>query len=167
VVHDAPAYHDHNWGSWRGVSWEWGAGHGISHALLYGGVIAETDAAHGVPFFLALTDSFGVEQVYRFGAVGQSGRIATRGVSGVTAPESLSIVAARAGDTLRIAIAILDAAASSSATAGPGRALLQMRGRWRAIGTAAGIPVADSGSGFFETWLSGVRFPGPTAQPVP
>ena len=25
---DAPAYHDHNWGVWRDVTWEWGAARG-------------------------------------------------------------------------------------------------------------------------------------------
>jgi hypothetical protein len=27
-VREAPAYHDHNWGVWRDVSWEWGQGAG-------------------------------------------------------------------------------------------------------------------------------------------
>ena len=39
-VRDAPAYHDHNWGVWRAVTWEWGAGTGHDLSLLYGGVYA-------------------------------------------------------------------------------------------------------------------------------
>jgi len=33
-----PAYHDHNWGVWRDVTWEWGAARGTRFNLLYGGV---------------------------------------------------------------------------------------------------------------------------------
>ena len=29
---DAPAYHDHNWGVWRDVTWEWGAARGARSA---------------------------------------------------------------------------------------------------------------------------------------
>ncbi|HET9013537.1 MAG TPA: hypothetical protein VFN38_17060 [Gemmatimonadaceae bacterium] len=32
------AYHDHNWGVWRGVTWEWGAARAGAYTLLYGRV---------------------------------------------------------------------------------------------------------------------------------
>jgi hypothetical protein len=34
----AQAYHDHNWGTWQGVTWEWGAGRAGAYTLLYGRV---------------------------------------------------------------------------------------------------------------------------------
>ena len=34
----AAAYHDHNWGVWRDVTWEWGAARGLNTSVLYGGV---------------------------------------------------------------------------------------------------------------------------------
>jgi hypothetical protein len=34
----APAYHDHNWGTWRDVHWDWGTASTAEHALLYGRV---------------------------------------------------------------------------------------------------------------------------------
>jgi len=152
-LRDVVAYHDHNWGSWRDVTWEWGTGRGGTHAFLYGGVIAAAPAANGVPFFLAIDDSLGVEQVYRFDTVERFGSRDVPGMPGIMAPDSLRIVAARGGDTLRIAIRIVDVVASRSMAAGPDRLFLQMRGVWRAAGTAAGAAVADSGSGFFETWV--------------
>ena len=52
------AYHDHNWGVWRAVTWEWGAGTGRDLSLLYGGVYAPDRTTS--PFFLTLVDSLGV-----------------------------------------------------------------------------------------------------------
>ena len=151
--HDDAAYHDHNWGSWRAVTWEWGAGRSATHALLYGGVIAAERTSSSVPFFLALEDSLGVQQIYRFDAVERFGAQAVAGMPGVSAPDSLRIRASRLDDTLRISVRIVDVAASRSMVAGPDRVFLQMRGVWRATGTAAGVAIADSGSGFFETWV--------------
>lgn len=153
TLRDAPAYHDHNWGSWRGVTWEWGTGRGASHALLYGGVIARNQGVGAVPFFLALDDSLGIEQIYRFDAVTNAGARPVPGWPGVLAPDSLRVTAVRDADTLRVTVTIDDVAASRSVAAGPDRVFLQMHGRWRAIGTAAGVPVADSGNGAFETWV--------------
>src|SRR4029079_12918791 len=31
---DIPAYHDHNWGVWRDVTWEWGAARGAGLSIL-------------------------------------------------------------------------------------------------------------------------------------
>jgi len=157
-VTNAPAYHDHNWGTWSDVTWEWGMGHGREHALLYGGVRgpgSRGEVAGRAPFFLTLVDSLGVRQVYRFTDVVRHGRRDVPGSPGVLAPDSLAIVAVRGSDTLRVGIAILDATASRSAAAGMERVFLQMRGRWGLEGTAAGVRITDAGMGFFETWLDG------------
>lgn len=154
----APAYHDHNWGTWADVTWEWGMGHGGEHALLYGGVRgpgARGEMAGTAPFFLTLVDSLGVRQVYRFGEVRRHGDRPVPGAPSVRAPDSLTILATRGDDTVRVGISILDVAASRSGTAGMSRVFLQMRGRWAVEGTAAGQPLRDGGLGFFETWLEG------------
>ena len=148
-----PAYHDHNWGVWRNVTWEWGTGQGTTQALLYGGVRGGSSNTGSAPFFLAWLDRDGVAQVYRFSAVERIGHRPIPGEPGWFAPDSLRIVAVRAGDTLRVTATVRDVAASSSAAAGADRRFLQMRARWVARGSAAGRVVADSGMGFFETWL--------------
>jgi hypothetical protein len=153
TLRNAPAYHDHNWGSWSGVTWEWGTGRSASHALLYGGVIARNPRVGAVPFFLALNDSLGIEQIYRFDAVTSSGARRVPGWPGLMAPDTLRFTAAREADTLRVTVLIGDVAASRSAAVGRDRVFLQMHGRWHASGTAAGVPVADSGNGAFETWV--------------
>ena len=155
AVREGPAYHDHNWGVWRGTTWEWGMGHGERVSLLYGGVLAESrDTASGAsPFFLALFDSLGVLQVYRFTGVDQRGTMAARGAPGIEAPASLHLVARREADTLRLDIRVLDAQASRSGAGGFGRWFLQLRGEFTLEGTAAGTRVSETGRGFFETYV--------------
>ena len=48
AVAGAPAYHDHNWGVWRDVTWEWGAARGATLSLLYGGVYGPERGREGV-----------------------------------------------------------------------------------------------------------------------
>ena len=66
TVTDVPAYHDHNWGVWRDVTWEWGAARGERLACSTAGVYGP-DRATTSPFFLTVVDSLGVRRVLRFG----------------------------------------------------------------------------------------------------
>ncbi|MBK7595354.1 MAG: hypothetical protein IPJ11_08930 [Gemmatimonadetes bacterium] len=155
VVRDIAAYHDHNWGSWREVTWEWGTARGATHALLYGGVRqGGAPTTRGTaPYFLALLDTLGVQQVYRFREVSGFGAKPVATYPGVTSPESLLIVATRRDDSLRVRVRILDVHATRPLNGG-GRIFLQMRGAWSVVGRAAGVVVADSGLGFFERWVT-------------
>jgi hypothetical protein len=154
-VQGAAAYHDHNWGVWRGTTWEWGVGAGKTFTLLYGGVLTEgRDTASGSsPFFVALFDSLGVLQVYRFEQLNQSGARPARGAPGILSPTALDFVARRDRDTLRLSIRVLDAQGSRSDAGGFGRWFLQLRGEFTLDGTAAGTRISDKGRGFFETYV--------------
>lgn len=151
TVADAPAYHDHNWGVWRDVTWEWGAARGSRTSVLYGGVYGGESA--GSPFFLSLVDSLGVRQVLRFDSIEYRGEQPVVGMSGVSAPRSLTLVAARMADTVRLDVGVEDVLASEAGVGGTRGAFLQMRGRFRMRGRVEGEDVADSGSGFFETYV--------------
>ena len=88
-VTGASAYHDHNWGVWRDVTWEWGAARGTRLSLLYGGVYGPEQA--NSPFILSLVDSLGVRQVLRFSRVHYRGGRPAAGARGVSAPERFSL----------------------------------------------------------------------------
>ena len=47
-------YHDHNWGFWEGVRWQWGQVQGDGLSFVYGRVYPPADAADGtrLPGFL-------------------------------------------------------------------------------------------------------------------
>ena len=47
-LENVQGYHDHNWGVWRGVSWEWGAARAGQYALLYGRVQPPNDVSSGI-----------------------------------------------------------------------------------------------------------------------
>jgi hypothetical protein len=55
VALDGRGYHDHNWGFWDGVTWQWGQVHHDSLSFVYGRVRPPADAAdpERVPGFLA------------------------------------------------------------------------------------------------------------------
>jgi hypothetical protein len=61
----AQSYHDHNWGVWRGVRWEWGATRAGSYTLLYGRVEPPSEAGSQPPLFLYLVDSLGFRALFR------------------------------------------------------------------------------------------------------
>jgi hypothetical protein len=155
-----PAYHDHNWGVWRDVTWEWGAGRGTGLNLLYGGVYgperARGDATAAVtsPFFITLVDSLGVRQVMRFNQIEYIGARTVAGASHAKAPDRFSLVATREADSVRLDVRVLDALATEMTASRFRRVFLQMRGRFTLTGKAVGQIVADSGTGFFETYVT-------------
>lgn len=152
-VSEAPAYHDHNWGVWSGVTWEWGQGRGRELDLLYGGVSREGGAVTN-PYFFALVDSLGMRQVLRFAEVRYEGARPVAGERSVRSPERFTIVAARGGDRVTFEVRVLSAQASRMGTAGLDRAFLQMRGAWKLTGQVGGEVLADEGFGFFETYVT-------------
>ena len=54
------AYHDHNWGVWRGVTWEWGAARAGEYTLLYGRIEPPDSVSAAQPLFVYLVDSRGI-----------------------------------------------------------------------------------------------------------
>lgn len=154
-----PAYHDHNWGVWRNVTWEWGAARGKRLGVLYGGVYGperpgdSSSSAIRSPFFLTVVDSLGVKQVLRFSRISYRGARRAAGVRRASSPEEFSLVAARESDTLRLDVRVVDALATEMRTSGFRRVFLQMRGRFAVGGKLLGETVADSGMGFFETYV--------------
>jgi hypothetical protein len=153
----ARAYHDHNWGVWRDVTWEWGAARGATLSLLYGGVYGPERGREGggavtSPFFLSLVDSLGVRQVLRFDHPVYEGEARAEGAPGASAPARFSLVAARGGDTVRLAVEVEHALATEMSASSFRRLFLQMRGRFLLRGHIAGAEVSDTGRGFFETY---------------
>lgn len=151
-VRDAEAYHDHNWGVWRGVTWEWGAARGERLSLLYGGVYGPDDAGSS-PFFLALVDSLGVRRVLRFGPIDYRGGRPADGLPGARAPERFTLVGTWEADTVRVSVRVEHALASEVAASTLRRTFLQMRGRFELHGKVLGDSLHDRGQGFFETYL--------------
>jgi hypothetical protein len=152
-VRDIPAYHDHNWGVWRDVTWEWGSARGERLSLLYGGVYGP-ERSRTSPFFLSLVDSLGVRRVLRFGGIAYEGGRPADGVAGARAPERFTLTGTWEADTVTLSVQVDHALATEMDAASFRRHFLQMRGRFELTGRIMGEPVRDSGQGFFETYLT-------------
>jgi hypothetical protein len=150
----ARTYHDHNWGTWGEVTWDWGQATLGEYSVLYGG-IAQSGRAEG-SHFLYLADDDGFAGVYPLRSIQtewSDGRSETR------APRAISLVAARGRDSLSLRVQVghtreteLPAGVDASTTR-----FFQMRGRARLSGTLRGANVDEAGSGFFETWAAAER----------
>jgi hypothetical protein len=159
------AYHDHNWGVWRGVTWEWGAARAGAYTFLYGRVEPPDSVASAPPLFVYLVDSLGFLAVFRPREIRYVDGRTTR-VNGTTirTPSTAEMADVRGDDTLRITLRIEDASASdtrgSGAERGEGLAgrelgrpyFVQMKGTATITGRIRGTPLAGTGAGFFETY---------------
>jgi hypothetical protein len=165
----APAYHDHNWGTWRDVSWEWGEASSPAGGVLYGALHVAGDTAMesaGRPPVMFLWGSAGA---HRSGLIGMFpiASIEYRGWRPgpmlanhrVSAPARIVLIAGAGKDTLRMVVTVRDALAGRPLASGrSGRraaaptVFLQLRGTASVRGTIDGSAIVWSGPGAFETF---------------
>ena len=154
------AYHDHNWGTWAGVTWEWGAARAGQYTFLYGRV--ETSGTEPGSLFLYVVDSLGFRALFRPARIDyRDARTIVVGGRTVRVPAHAVMADARGADTLRVELEIEDAIGTDvrrTAERGGGGAsmprpyFIQMKGRARLSGRIGGTAVAGTGTGFFETY---------------
>lgn len=162
---EAQAYHDHNWGTWRGVTWDWGAARAGSHTFLYGRVDAPDSLLASAPYFLYLVDSAGFQAVFRPRVIEyEDRRTLVVGGRRIAVPSRAVMRDARGSDTLQVELLIEDATATDTrgtllerGEVGLARAIarpyfIQMKGIARLTGRIGGRVVTGEGTGFFETY---------------
>jgi len=143
------AYHDHNWGTWSDVTWDWGQFQLGTWSLVYGGV--NRDSTTGAPAstpgsrFLFVVDSLGLAAVLPVRTIEYA-----LGADGV--PERMRLEAGRGEHSLH-----LDASAAHvrSSFAGPmddSNLFFQLRGPGSVEGFLPVGAISATGDGFFETW---------------
>lgn len=157
-------YHDHNWGVWRGVTWDWGAARAGDFTFLYGRVLApDTDAAQ--PLFFYLVDSLGFAALFRPRLVAyEDTRTAVVDGRTVRVPGRALMRDARGDDTLEVELLVEDATVTDTRRAMVERGdaaaarrvtrpyFVQMKGLARLRGRVNGRAVSGEGAGFFETY---------------
>jgi hypothetical protein len=162
---DAQAYHDHNWGVWRGVTWEWGAARAGEYTLLYGRIDPPDSVSSAQPLFVYLVDRAGFLAVFRPRVIRyDDARTTIVDGRSIRTPALAEMVDVRGSDTLRLTLRIEDASATDTRTAmvERGEALaarrlprpyfVQMKGTASIGGRIRGTPLAGTGAGFFETY---------------
>jgi hypothetical protein len=161
----AQSYHDHNWGVWRGVTWEWGAARAGPFTVLYGRVQSSDSAVASQPLFAYVVDSLGFLTLFRPREIRyDDARVVRVGNATINVPARATMVDVRGDDTLRIELTIEDATASDTRTPGVERGeglgsrqlarpyFVQMKGLMRISGRVFGKPFSGEGAGFFETY---------------
>jgi hypothetical protein len=171
---DAQSYHDHNWGVWRGVTWDWGASRAGEYTLLYGRVYPADTSVSIPPVLVYLVDSLGFRAVFRPKIIAyEDGRTVKTASGDLRVPSRASFEDTRDGDTLRVDITVEDAIATDTrprSKTKDGKAgaegergdplgseksrpyFIQMKGVARVSGRLDGVPLSGTGTGFFETY---------------
>lgn len=161
----AQGYHDHNWGVWQGVTWEWGAARAGSFTFLYGRVNVPDTVDSRPPLFLYLVDSLGFRALMRPDSIryDDSRTILVDGRE-VKVPARAVMSDVRGADTLIVELEVQDATGTDTRTpliergeTLSARAIerpyfIQMKGIARLRGRIAGEVVDGDGFGFFETY---------------
>jgi hypothetical protein len=155
---DAQSYHDHNWGVWRGVAWEWGEARAGDYTLLYGRLITEGVADQ--PLFLYLVDSLGFVGLFRPRSIAYTDELSTV-VDGRTirVPSRAVMRDSRGQDVISVELEMEDATATDIRRNSrqtirdfARRYFVQMKGTARISGRINGRELSGTGQGFFETY---------------
>ena len=143
-------YHDHNWGFWEGVRWQWGQVQGVGLAFVYGRVYPPTDAADSnrLPGFLVV---LGEE-----GPVGYATDVTIQETSAASGTEPDRVVVRGRGESLLLTLDIdVDHVTTTSmqrGSFGGGMNFLQLRGRYRVSGHVGGARIDFTAPGSAETF---------------
>jgi len=167
-VREALAYHDHNWGTWAGVTWDWGQAHAAPWSVLYGGVRsgdggapAPADGAGVGSRFVFLADELGFAGLYPVDTLVH--RRARGPGDRERRPVSVRVRAGRGDDSVRLDVRVDHVRASRRDPSRPRRpeesVFFQMEGRAELGGRLRGRDVRGEGPGFFETWAAPARIP--------
>ena len=143
-------YHDHNWGHWEGVSWQWGQVAGGGFSFVYGRVYPPADAAdpeHMPGFLLALGPD---------GPVGYATRVTIdeRDAAATGEPEHITVRARSRALDLTMTLGVEDRVVSRMDRASIGNALdfHQMRAAYHVRGRVGDEEVDFTAAGAAETF---------------
>ena len=143
---DAIGYHDHNWGFWEGVRWQWGQ---VAHddlSIVYGRVFPPADVADParVPGFLAVLGPEG-PQGFSTNVTIDDARPGQIEVRAATNTFELNLMLA-ADETVRTAMGM------TSLAGGQPMNFLQLGGVYHVTGKVAGRPIDFTARGSAETF---------------
>jgi len=143
-------YHDHNWGHWEGVTWQWGQVAGGGFSFVYGRVYPPADAAdpEHMPGFLLALGPDGPE------GYATSVTIEERDAAGTDEPERITVRARSRALDLTMTLDVEDRVVSRMDRAAIGNALdfHQMRTSYHVRGRVGDRRVDFTAAGAAETF---------------
>ena len=151
----ADGYHDHNWGFWEGVRWQWGQVQGEGLSFVYGRVRPPSDAADPdrIPGFLA---ALGPD-----GPVGYATDVSIEETNDPVTNRPRHIVVRGHGESLALTLDMAIEQETSTALRqglfGAGLDFLQLRARYLVSGHAGDRSINFTAAGSAETFRGGDR----------
>ena len=139
-------YHDHNWGFWQGVSWQWGQAQQGDLSVLYGRVFPPRQAADPdrIPGFVGVLGPDGPIGYANDVTISETNDAAGQ-------PRTISIAARSPVLNVHLRFDV-GSAVTTRGTLGNGLDFLQMRGTYTVTGTAGGRAINFSAPGSAETF---------------
>ena len=146
----ATGYHDHNWGFWRDVRWQWGQVSGPELSFIYGRVFPPADVAapDRIPGFFGVLDKGGLAGVATNVVITEH----RPGDDLKAAPSSVDIAARGTGLDIRLSFVTDRAVRRAIAMTGGANDFLQLGGTYRVEGRVSGRTVDFSARGAAETF---------------
>jgi hypothetical protein len=143
-------YHDHNWGFWKGVSWQWGQVQHDGTSIMFGRVLPPRDAADPdrIPGFLA---AIGPD-----GPIGYAAQVRIDEVDAAdrSRPARITVRGRSASIDLVLTFSVEDMIVNQMERGPLSSAMdfLQLRGSYTVTGTAGGRAVSFQAPGSAETF---------------
>jgi hypothetical protein len=149
-LRDAAGYHDHNWGFWKGVRWQWGQ---VAHgdlSIVYGRIFPPPDVAdpERIPGFLGVLGAKGAIGFSTAVSLDESGE-----EGGV--PQRVTVHASGRAIELDLAFTVdrsVRTGMRMTAAAGAPTDFLQLGGEYRVTGTVGGRALDFTARGAAETF---------------
>ena len=146
---EGAGYHDHNWGFWRGVSWQWGQAQQGDLSLIYGRVFPPREAAdpERIPGFVG---ALGPD-----GPLGYATNVTIAEVNDAQGrPRTISVTArSRLLDVhMRFDVGSMVTTRMAQGTLSSGLNFLQMRGQYTVTGQAGDRAIDFTAPGSAETF---------------
>jgi len=142
----ASGYHDHNWGFWRDVRWQWGQVADGDLSLVYGRVFPPADVADSerMPGFLGVLD--------RQGLVGVATNVSIVEEMAGGSPRMINVTARGNAIDLRLAFSVDRSIRTAFAMTGGANDFLQLGGSYRVQGHAGNRAIDFTARGAAETF---------------
>jgi hypothetical protein len=149
VFQEAEGYHDHNWGFWQGVRWQWGQVSGGGLSFIYGRVFPPADvaAADRIPGFFGVLDERGIAGVATNVSIEEH-----RSVGASSPPTSIEVTARAVGLDLRMTFDPDRTVRRSVSIIGGDADFLQLGGTYLVQGRAGGHTIDLRARGAAETF---------------
>jgi hypothetical protein len=146
---DGVGYHDHNWGFWEGVTWQWGQVASEELSLVFGRVRPPADAADPgrIPGFLVALDADG--------PLGFATDVTIEELDEPASGRLERIVVDGEGEAIRMRLDLEILSSTSTrfgASVGGPRELVQMQARYRVTGSIGHRQVEFTAPGAAETF---------------